>query len=370
MTAPAPGSATDGTGPPGISVSTSRNARYSSSQRPTAPGVQRRGRAYGQGRRIRWWYSGVENHMTQPKESWHTLSRALPPSQRGNALKGRAPRPANRRTTDTDRIKLHRHHLRLAGRDYTVVTPRPGTDVRFATNRCHETWHILSDLRGARFLGRLLWGMSYQRHPNTVVLIGAPFLDPNPFDAEPSDPIVFAPGASAPFGTPAARAIKRQMPSGPGHGTVRWHTPGLDQHTWPEWADSQEPDLYRDAADFSITRRNGVLVFSASPTILRMWAHQVHTMGFYGFPMDYEFLEGWRNNVGMAEGEVQIFAEYRHMVSRARTARREVFDAANGGEVRPRDIWERGDDIKWRVLGPPRSHTEAADTSAEGAGGG
>ncbi|MBB4931743.1 hypothetical protein F4561_002563 [Lipingzhangella halophila] len=205
--------------------------------------------------------------------------------------------------------------------------------------------------------------MSYQRRPDTVVLIGAPFLDPNPFDAEPSDPIVFAPTPAAPFGTDAARALKRRTPTGPGHGTVRWHTPGLDQRTWSEWADSQEPDLYRNATDFSITRRSNVLVFAASPTILRMWAHQVHAMRFYNFPMDYEYLEGWRNNFRMAEGEVQIFAEYRHMVSRARTARREVFGAADASEVLPSDIWDRGDDIKLRVLGPPRSHTEQPDSA-------
>jgi hypothetical protein len=59
-------------------------------------------------------------------------------------------------TEITDRLKLHRHELRLDGRDYTVITLRRGMDCRFSTNNFHQTWHILSDWRGARLLGRLL----------------------------------------------------------------------------------------------------------------------------------------------------------------------------------------------------------------------
>jgi hypothetical protein len=86
-----------------------------------------------------------------------------------------------------DQLRLHRYPLRLDGREYTVITPRPGTGARFSTNRYHDTWHVLSDLRGARLLARLLWGLAYQRVPGTMVAIGPPLLDPNPFDAEPAD---------------------------------------------------------------------------------------------------------------------------------------------------------------------------------------
>jgi hypothetical protein len=60
---------------------------------------------------------------------------------------------------------VHRHLVRLDGREYTVITPRPGTGVSFSTNRYHGTWHVLSCLRGARLLARLLWGLAYQRVP-------------------------------------------------------------------------------------------------------------------------------------------------------------------------------------------------------------
>ncbi|MFC4119046.1 hypothetical protein [Nonomuraea zeae] len=47
---------------------------------------------------------------------------------------GKQPRPSTTRATG-DRLKLHRHHLRADGRDYQVITLRPGTRARFSTNR-------------------------------------------------------------------------------------------------------------------------------------------------------------------------------------------------------------------------------------------
>lgn len=51
----------------------------------------------------------------------------------------------------------------------------------FSTNRYHQTWHVLSGLRGAQLLAHLLWGLAYQRVPGTLVVIGAPWLNPEPF---------------------------------------------------------------------------------------------------------------------------------------------------------------------------------------------
>jgi hypothetical protein len=110
-----------------------------------------------------------------------------------------------------------------------VITLRPGTDARFSTKFFHGTWHILSDWHGARLLGRLLWGLAYQRVPSTLVLVDRPFLDPNPFDAEPSDPIAFVPVPLTPLSSKAARELRERLPlSGPPDGTVRWQTDGLD----------------------------------------------------------------------------------------------------------------------------------------------
>ena len=63
------------------------------------------------------------------------------------------PRPGTAWHTG-DLLKLHRHAVQLDGRRFTVITLRPGTGARFASNYYHRTWHVLSDLHGARVLGR------------------------------------------------------------------------------------------------------------------------------------------------------------------------------------------------------------------------
>jgi hypothetical protein len=128
-----------------------------------------------------------------------------------------------------DRLKLHRRLMRVDGRDYNVVSLRSGARARFSTNRCHETWHILSDVYGARLLGRLLWGLSFQRRTGTLVVIDVPHLDTNPFDAEASDPIALVPSHLTVMPKQAARSLRHRLatPSKP-DGTVRWHTWGLD----------------------------------------------------------------------------------------------------------------------------------------------
>ncbi|GII04374.1 hypothetical protein [Planobispora takensis] len=141
---------------------------------------------------------------------------------------GKRPRPANAHETG-DRLKLHRRTLRADGREYHVITLRPGTAAGFSTNHHHGTWHILSDVHGARLLGRLLWGLSFQRRPGTLVLIDRPHLDTNPFDAEPADPILLAPSHLTTLTPQAIRQLRRLLAGPPpSQGTVRWHTWGLD----------------------------------------------------------------------------------------------------------------------------------------------
>src|SRR5262245_17904657 len=82
------------------------------------------------------------------------------------------------------RLKMHLRLLRLAGRVYRVVTPRPNFGAVFSTNFYHQTWHIVSDQHGARMLARLLWGLSFQRQPGTLVLVHGRHLRPTPFEAE------------------------------------------------------------------------------------------------------------------------------------------------------------------------------------------
>ncbi len=222
------------------------------------------------------------------------------------------PRPTAA-TRIVDRLKLHRRRLHLDGCDYTVVTLRPGTYARFSTNYFHETWHLLSDWHGARLLGRLLWGLAYQRMPGTLVLIDRPFLDPNPFDAELSDPIVLVPALLTPLRNRAARELRRQLPlRGPVDGSIRWHTPGYapavlarrarQARSVGEW---REPYVRQTGFQERVDRIGGLVAFAAVPQALREYATYVGTLGDWSQDgMSYAEID-WPH------GEVQSFATTR-----------------------------------------------------------
>jgi hypothetical protein len=243
-------------------------------------------------------------------------------------------RPAATTTVD-DRLKLHRHVLRLDGRPYTVVTLRPGLSARFATNRYHDTWHVLSDPFGARLLARLCWGLSFQRRPDTIVLLDRRFLDSNPFDAAPSDPVALVNAHLGRLSADAARALRaHRWPIARPAGTLRWHTFGL--------VDALDRDRFDAPPPVErIQRSGGVLVCTAPPANLRRWAVNLATLGRQLYRgTNHLYLNG--SCIG-ADGEVQIFDRYRRMVSVAREARREV---PAGPDLEQR-IWARCDTV-WR----------------------
>jgi hypothetical protein len=229
-------------------------------------------------------------------------------------------------TRIVDRLKLHRCRRWLRGRPYTVVRLRPGTDARFSTNYYHHTWHILSDWHGARLLGRLLWGLAYQRVPGTLVLIDRPFLDPNPFDAEPADPIALVPAHITALTGKAARELRRQLPLlRSGDGTVRWHTHGLDAAVATRRAERDRPIGARRppwvpprGVQERMDRIGGLITLAATPDALREYAAYVYTLGDYNHRGTADAEIDWPN------GEVQVFRDYRRRVSAARVARREV----------------------------------------------
>jgi hypothetical protein len=256
---------------------------------------------------------------------------------------GRAARPGASQSIG-DRLKLHRHQVRLDGREYTVLTPRPGAGVRFSSNRYHGTWHVLSDLRGARLLARLLWGLAYQRVPGTLVVIGPPLLDPVPFDAEPADPIALVPAVLTPLRAQAARQLRRRLPLGMPAGTVRCHTPGLAPAVAAWRRERDRPPGQRrwyppPGAWHRIERVGGVLVLAATAPELKSWAVAVAQLGDWLYRgMDYADLNG-------TDGEVQVFTDYRRRVVAAQAARREVL-AGPARQLPPTDqrtlIWQRG----------------------------
>ncbi|MGW0806603.1 hypothetical protein [Nonomuraea sp. NPDC002799] len=268
------------------------------------------------------------------------------------------PRPSSTRETG-DRLKLHRHHLRADGRDYQVITLRPGTRARFSTNHYHETWHILSDPHGALLLSRLLWGLSYQRQPGTVVLIDRRFIDPNPFDAEPGDPIVLVPADLTHLPTRTARHLAHlSAVPGPPSGTVRWHTWGLDL-ALDEWRTQRDDGTWwRPEVDLrraEVAQLGGLLSLQAAPALLRRWAVSVTVMADHVYGgMSYTALDGSKWGLCRADGEVQTFLDYHQRVSVAKVSRSEVLTATNPAAGEPAElwplIWNHNDAVKSRRL--------------------
>ncbi|GII90570.1 hypothetical protein [Sinosporangium siamense] len=257
-----------------------------------------------------------------------------------------------------DRLKLHRRRMHADGRDYTVITLRPDAGARFSTNRYHDTWHVLSDVYGARLMGRLLWGLSFQRRPGTLIVIDRQHLTPNPFDAAPADPVMLV---SAHLTTLTPRAARRLVAPLPSEGTVRWHTWGLDA----EVARLRGPAAWdweplADTRGAAVERVGGALVLRAPPTRLREWAANVARLGddLHG-RMDYVALQTTRYWSSWAiDGEMQIFSDYRQRVAVARVARREVLAGLPAPRV-PAEV----EPIIWEHAGAVRSRRHPAVAS-------
>jgi hypothetical protein len=215
-------------------------------------------------------------------------------------------------------IKLHRRVLRLDDANWTVLSLRPGDPVVFATNRFHETWHIVGGLDAAALLARLFWALAFQRHERTFILIDRPFLVPNPNDSDPSSPIVLA---NSNLGTPrrhALDALHSLVPlTSPSLGTVKLRTVGLDRAL-------EDPAAYEDrpeqrAARFNpqqwrewMDRVHGLIVYAAPDAVLRQQAVMIAELPSYvrgGSAATDLADQGWQPGGREVQGEVQVFAE-------------------------------------------------------------
>lgn len=257
-------------------------------------------------------------------------------------------------------MKLHLDVRRFGGRELCVVTLRAGTEAAFSVNYFHDTWHILSDERGARLLSHLLWGLSFQRVAGTLICLHGPHLHPTPFDADPSPPILLIPAHLTPLDEDAFRTLKRSLSCGNAAperaATVRWRTFGLsaareraergeDVESGLRWND---PIWKRDR----MVPCGGFICYTAPAEILRFQAVGLLRMAPRGpEEMDYHYLA--ESHAGPhAEGEVQIFADYRRMCSEASVARREVLEREPGKVWSPDTlryaVWARREAVAGR----------------------
>lgn len=228
----------------------------------------------------------------------------------------------------TRSFKVHLRVVELRGTVLRVVTLRPQDPVRFSTNYFHDTWHILVGEHGAMVLGRLLWGLAFQRQPGTLVLIDEPHLRPTPFEADRPDPILLVPDGLTVVDDDALRALRiqlRRSPSAPT--TIRWHTFGMvpalaarDAAPGRYWQFRREHRhlFLRE----QMSRRAGMVCYTAPPPILREHGLGIYQMrrGASYFPLADSHA---RSCYGI-DGEVQLIDDFDRDVSTALRARREV----------------------------------------------
>jgi hypothetical protein len=222
-------------------------------------------------------------------------------------------------------LKLHLRVFEIHGVTLRVVTLRPQNQVRVSTNYFHDTWHLLGGPAGAVLLGRLLWGLAFQRHAGTLVLIDGDHVAPTPFEADPPDPIILVPDAITRIDDDLLRALRLRMRRSPGSPTtIRWHTFGMpaalerdDPRPW-RWI-RKEPGATRER----ISRRAGYLVYTAPAEILRRTGLSIYSM-HTGSGGDY-LPFGQRDSTHWHyDGEFQLIPGFDHRVARAIIARREI----------------------------------------------
>jgi hypothetical protein len=246
----------------------------------------------------------------------------------------------------TPRLKVHRRSIRLDGQYHTVLSPRPGVGCSFATNRFHETWHVLAGGEGVRLLARLCWALAYQRRQSTLALIDPSLLVPNPFDADPSSPIAILNNDLGSLRRSAADDLHGELPfrTAPA-GTVTLNTRGLDEalRDMRAFRSSEESSGYSWNVHQQrrwIDQVNGIVVIAAPPPVLRGWGvalSQLATPGVGGTEGDAELLDWPRN-----EGEVQLIDGFADRVSRAVQARERLFPGRAHQELRDeerRQVW-------------------------------
>jgi hypothetical protein len=247
-------------------------------------------------------------------------------------------------TTSAERLKVHRRSLRLDGLEYTVLSPRPSEAARFSTNRYHETWHVITDGSGAQLLARLCWAMAFQQRERTFILIDSPLLVPNPFDADPSTPIVIANNDLGPIGRDALKSLRSTLPlDTPSMGTVVLQTRGLDTALEDAAAFHRRDDqaTWRNQHHKRrwIDGTSELLVMAAPPPVLRGWGVDLSTLGRQIHPgMEWEtYLDDPERT-----GEVQVIGDFTNQVDAAIVSRTQLFPDKSHGpltEVERAQVW-------------------------------
>ncbi|MBX3160452.1 MAG: hypothetical protein KF773_31090 [Deltaproteobacteria bacterium] len=263
-------------------------------------------------------------------------------------------------------LKVHLRTFDIHGRTLRVVTLRPQYQVRFSTNYFHDTWHIISGPLGAHTMGRLMWGLAFQRHAGTMVLVDEPHLVSTPFDGDAADPILIVPDGLTSVSDDDLRALRlrlRRCPPSPT--TIRWHTFGLpvalasrDPRSYAQVRRDHRAALCRE----QMSRRAGFVVYTAPPVLLRENGADISRMGGDNYHMLAESRAPGRWH---HDGEFQVIDDFDDRVSAARVVRRELLggDHPHRRIAETAEAWEIADGAAGRVGYAKRERRAAATRS-------
>jgi hypothetical protein len=234
-----------------------------------------------------------------------------------------------------------RCHLQLEtiGRQtFRVLMPRPADGLRVSTNRFHDTWHLLCAPGHVRALRRLFWAMAYARQPGTLVALTGPTLAPTPFDAARSLPVLIACSSLVRLGHDEVRELLHRLQKRRSDGTVKLQTFGLEQvealdpKAERQWFRAQ----HREAAeagweDLKVEQIGGAIAFHGPAPLLRTAAAALQRLERPLAPNDfnYTYVGEYNPEVGQS-GEVQVFGDYKGMLTDARLVREGLLPALQG----------------------------------------
>ncbi len=232
----------------------------------------------------------------------------------------------SRENVECSNIKLHLRQVQIGEHEYRVISPRPGMAVRWATNYHHDTWHIICDTPGWKLLTRLFWGLGYEKHPNTLIWIGADSLQPVPFDQEPSRPIFIVPTTITHINRGDLQRLAHRLSQSPrSSSTIRWRTWGLSgerMHT----SNFVPRHIHTDLEAGAITIRADA---NALCTVAE-WLCLQDELGLARSRMTYEYLDdaNWpaMSSHSHIEGEVQYYRDFALISRRSANARARIID--------------------------------------------
>jgi len=194
-------------------------------------------------------------------------------------------------------------------------------------------------------MGRLMWGLAFQRLPGTLVLVDDPHLVPTPFEADRPDPILIIPDGLTVVDDDLLRALKLRLRRCPGAPTtIRWHTFGMpvaleaaERRTWRTYDATPRTVYLRE----QMSRRAGFVTYTAPPALLRangLGIYRMHRGGGY-----YELAQARVTGCCGQDGEFQVIDDFDDSVGAAIVARREILGNDGPGVL----IAE--DDIRWTI---------------------